>query len=79
MYVQKERRKEAWLSDFNKSDLVSARGSAALRLRVSPPVDDVSPWRGDVDRVQDRPQNLAERSGDRRKRFDILNRSSKRS
>lgn len=49
------------LTDHNGSDLVNTRGSA---LDVSPPVDDVTTWRGDVDRVQDGPQYLAERCGE---------------
>lgn len=43
-----------------------SQAAAALILNVSSPVDDVSSWRGDVDRVQNGPQYLAKRSGDKK-------------
>lgn len=43
--------------------------SGALVLAVAPPVDDITPWRGDVDGVQDGPEYLTKRptEGGRRK------------
>lgn len=48
-------------TDYDGSDLENV---LSLRLEVPAAVDDVASWRGDVDGVQDRPQYLAEWSGD---------------
>lgn len=55
-----ERKRNDW--DFTLTDYTPL--SLSLRLDVPSPVDDVSSWRGDVNRVQDGPQYLAKRCGE---------------
>lgn len=62
-----------WQTDYNGSDLANTQWlRRSLRLGVPTPVDDVPSRRGDVDGVQDGPQDLAKRSrGDEGKGFGL--------